>query len=278
MYRYIIYFLIPMFILLNVVYSEDIYVRLIPEEVVSEGNIIKFNISIENIPKVGDIKYYDGTEDGGCKGVDIYINYSPDYLKPYGFNWSDICKNEKIKSYEFKNGTFVLSILFNKPIEENFYIGEIMFIPTKKGETYVNISGVISSALGIKYDGIQDYYDYYTKTFKKYPKTKFFGAKVIIKEINETNLTNTSLKLSETIEEKNFENIKSTSTSNIINRIYINPQVRKPEVIVKEINITEYRPIVKIIVNKKNDYDISNLFFGIILGIIFGFIFSKFKK
>ncbi|ADG14057.1 conserved hypothetical protein [Methanocaldococcus infernus ME] len=253
--------------------KEEIYVKLVPKEVISNGEIVKLNITIENIPKIGEIKYdnYEKTEDGGCGGVEIYINYS-NHLKPYGFNWSNICKKEKLKFYEFKNNTFRLEISFSKPIEEDFCIGEIMFIPVKEGEAQLNISGVVSSALGYKYDGINEYLDYYTKTFKKYPDTKFFGARIIIKKTK--NITNTTMKLKEDIEETKI------SSSTIVNRIYIAPNAKEPKVIVKEINITEYQPIVKIILEKKNNFKFPwfNLLFGMLFGIFFGLIISKFKR
>ncbi|AEF96100.1 hypothetical protein [Methanotorris igneus] len=259
-------------IFLDISYAEDIYVKLVPEKVVSNGEIIKFNITVENIPKIGEIKdEYNGMEDGGCRGVSICINYS-DYLKPYGFNWSDICKKEKLKSYEFKDGVFNAKVVFDKPIEEDFCIGEVMFIPIKEGEVQLNLSGSVSSTLGYKYDGVNEYYDYYTKTFKKYPNTKFLGANITIKSAG--NVTNTTMKLKEDVEE-----YESSSSSTIINRIYITPNIKEPEVIVKEINLTEYQPIVNVVVEKKGSFKFLgfNLLSGILAGILFGFILSKFR-
>ncbi|XRP96552.1 hypothetical protein ACO3UB_06275 [Methanocaldococcus sp. 16A] len=258
-------------IFLDICYAEDVYVKLIPEEVISNGEIIKFNITIENLPKIGDL-YHDNSEDGGCRGVDIYINYPPEYLKPYGFNWSEICKNEKLKFYEFKDGAFNLSISFNNPIEEDFCIGEIMFIPIKEGETQLNLSGSVSSALGYRYGSGESYFDKSTNTFKEYPNIKFFGAKVIIKGIG--NVTNTTtMKLKEDVEDV------ETSSSTIVNRIYITPKVKEPEVIVKEINITEYHPVVNVVVEKKSSFKFLgfNLLSGVLAGILFGFILSRFK-
>ncbi|AIJ05239.1 hypothetical protein JH146_0389 [Methanocaldococcus bathoardescens] len=272
MNRYFLVLLILIFIFLDISYAEDVYVKLIPEEVVSNGEIIKFNITVENIPKIGDIKDEDylKIEDGGCRGVGIIINYS-DHLKPYGFNWSDICKKEKLKSYEFKDGTFRLEISFDNPIEEDFCIGEIMFIPVKEGETQLNLSGSVSSALGYKYDGVNEYFDYYTKTYKKYPNTKFFGAKVVIKGIN---ATNTTMKLKEDVGD-----IETSSSSTIVNRIYVTPNVKEPEVVIKEINITEYQPVVNVVIEKKSSFKFLgfNLLSGILAGVLFGLIMSRFK-
>ncbi|WP_456372788.1 hypothetical protein [Methanocaldococcus sp.] len=274
---FLILFLFFVFIL-NISYGDSVYVKLVPNEVVTNGSIVKFNITVENIPKIGDIKYSDGEEDGGCRGVQININYSPDYLKPYGFNWSSLCNKEgMLKYYDFKNGTFSLKIVFKKPIEEDFCIGEIMFVPIKEGETQLNISGVVSSALGYAYNGIQTYEEYQTLQLKRYPTTEFFGAKVIIKGVkNISNISTQNLKE----ESESLGTISSYST--IINRIYITPNINKPEVIVKEINVTEYQPVVKIIVEKKIDFnnietDILYLVSGVLIGVIFGFILMKFK-
>ncbi len=273
---FLIFFLFFVFILNNC-YGNNVYVKLVPNEVVTNGSIVKFNITVENIPKIGDIKYSDREEDGGCRGVSIYINYSPDYLKPYGFNWSSLCNKEgMLKYYDFKNGTFSLKIVFKKPIEEDFSIGEIMFVPIKEGETQLNISGVVSSALGYAYNGIQTYEEYNTLQWKKYPITEFFGAKVIIKGVkNISNISSQNLK-------EESESLGTTSPSTIINRIYITPNVNEPEVIVKEINVTEYQPVVKIIVEKKIDFnnietDILYLVSGVLIGVIFGFILTRFK-
>ncbi|XRO75124.1 hypothetical protein ACO3TA_07015 [Methanocaldococcus sp. 28A] len=277
MSKYLVFSLLAFIFLLNISYGDNIYVKLVPNEVITNGSIIKFNITVENIPKVGDIKYSDGEEDGGCRGVQININYSPDYLKPYGFNWSSLCNKEgMLKSYDFKNGTFSLKIVFKNPIEEDFSIGEIMFVPIKEGETQLNISGSISSALGYAYNGINSYEEYQTLQWKKYPSTEFFGAKVIIKGIG--SLTNISI---QNLKEEDVS-LGTTSPSTIVNRIYITPNVNGPEVIVKEINVTEYQPVVKIIVEKKVnsnniETDILYLVFGVIVGVIFGFILTRFK-
>ncbi|WP_292460627.1 hypothetical protein [Methanothermococcus sp.] len=264
---------------------DDVVVKLTPNDLESNGNLINFNITVENIPPKGSLgvpsSYTDPEiKDGGCQGVDIYINYSKDYLSPIGFNWSNICKDNKIKEYKFKDGVFYLSIMFDKPIYNNVInLGTITFNPLKKGETTLNVSGKVSSEWGIKYDSKNLYYRNYgekSQYREPYPDTKFYGATVNIKEIgNYTGSTNLNGELNENIVSS------SSSSSTIINKINIITNQSTPKVIVKKINVSEEKPNITVIINTdgKNSLDynlLASVFIGSILsGIIFGLLFRR---
>ncbi|WP_052326903.1 hypothetical protein [Methanocaldococcus villosus] len=196
--------------------------------------------------------------------VDLYINYSPEFLDPVTFNWSDICKNQKIKEFKFNNGSFYLSILFDNPIYEDFILGTLTFVPKKVGITYINISGVVSSKEGLKYDG-------YNYNGVKYPKTLFYGSEIIIKKsINYSG----EKKLNESI-----TNIYQTS-SNIINvNVNITANQKSPKIIIKEINISETKPNITIFIKEEDNLDIKLLFCvflgSILSGVVFGIIIKN---
>jgi hypothetical protein len=264
---------------------DDIVVRLTPDNIETSGDLVNFNITVENIPpkeSLGVPSSYTDPEikDGGCQGVDIYINYSKDYLSPIGFNWSDKCKDVKIKEYKFEDGIFYLSIMFNEIIYDNTVnLGTITFNPIKKGETTLNVSGKVSSEWGIKYDEDNKYWRNYGETsqYKEpYPDTKFYGATVNIKEIgNYTGSTSLSGELNENAISS------SPSSSTIINKVNVIANQNAPEIVVKEINISEEKPNITIIINTdgKNGLDYNlliSIFVGSILsGITFGLLFRR---
>lgn len=139
-FKHILLFTLFFSIFLNDNYASDIVVvKLNPDYVKTHGDPVYFNISLENIPPRESLgmptSSNDPTiKDGGCGGVDIYINYSNEYLGPIGFNWSDEFKDVKVKEYKFENGTFYLSILFENPQEGNICLGTLTFSPIKKVE------------------------------------------------------------------------------------------------------------------------------------------------
>ncbi|AEH07207.1 hypothetical protein [Methanothermococcus okinawensis] len=261
----------------------DVVIKLTPDNIETDGNLVKFNITVENIPpkeSLGMPSGYDDSKikDGGCQGVDICINYSNDYLSPIGFNWSDKYKDVKIKEYHFENGTFFLSIMFDEPIyDSSINLGTIVFNPIKKGKTNLNVSGKVSSEYGIKYDSHNQYYiDYGGKSGSKvpYPDTKFYGATVNIKKTgNYTGSTNLNGELN--------ENTVSSSSSTTINKINIITNQSMPEIIVKEVNISEEKPNITVIINSDGKSSLNynlliSIFIGSILsGIIFGLIFRR---
>ena len=139
-FKYILLFTLFFSIFLSDNYALDnVVVKLNPDYTKAYGDPVYFNISLENIPpreSLGMPSLYTDPEikDGGCGGVDIYVNYSEDYLKPIGFNWGDEFKDVKLKEYGFENGTFYLRILFENPQEVNICLGNLTFSPIKKVE------------------------------------------------------------------------------------------------------------------------------------------------
>ncbi|WP_421077528.1 hypothetical protein Mjas_07395 [Methanothermococcus sp. Ax23] len=264
---------------------DDIIVKLTPDNIETNGDLVNFNITVENIPpkeSLGMPSSYSDSEikDGGCQGVDICINYSKDYLSPIGFNWSDKCKDVKIKEYKFEDGIFYLSIMFDEIIYDNtINLGTITFNPIKKGETNLNVSGKVSSEWGVKYDSDNMYWRNYGETsqYKEpYPNTKFYGATVNIKEIgNYTGSANLNGELNDNIVSS------SSSSSTIINNVNVITNQSVPEIIVKEINISEEKPNITVIINTdgKNglDYNLLASIFvgGIFSGITFGLLFRR---
>ncbi len=268
---------------------DNIVVKLTPEYIESNGNLINFNITIENIPpkeSLGTPKAYSDSNinDGGCQGVDIYINYSEDYLSPVGFNWSEICQESKIKEYKFENGVFYLSIMFNNIYDDNILnIGTITFNPIKSGETNLNLTGKVSSEWGIKYFNSNKYYINYglpSQYSEPYPNTLFYGATVNIKEVGNYS-GNVSLNDELKEDDNLLTNSPQTQLTTIINKVNVTVSQKTPEVIVKEINISENEPNITVIVNTENktniDYSLllSVFISSIICGSLFGLIYRR---
>ncbi len=269
---------------------DNLILKLEPKKVITNGTPIYFNITLTNIPPKGSLKVPDsykdnaGEADGGCSGIDLYINYSSKYLKPSGFNWSEVCNDADIKEYSFKEGQFKLSITLNDAYYgDTLSIGKISFVPTREGNATLNISGVVSSGNGVKYDGINEYRIGKSYNYAKYPKVVFKGAEVIITKGN--NNINISL---EELNKKGSLNSSSnydTNTNsikviaNVINNINISVNKKSPKIIIKEINSTEYEPNISVTVNIKNDGKLDygfivSLFVGsLISGALFGFMF-----
>ncbi len=262
---------------------DDVVVKLIPNNIETDGDLVSFNITIENIPPKESLgipltSTNSEEKDGGCQGADIYINYSEDYLAPIGFNWSDKCKDSKIKKYKFENGVFYLSIMLDNAIYDNtLTLGTITFNPIKKGKTTLNITGVVSSECGIRYDDDNEYYvNYGTPSLhtEQYPDTKFYGATVIIKKAGKNT---SSANLNEELDESTVLS-SSSSSSTIINNITVIANQNIPKVIVKEVNISETEPNITLIINttEKNGFDytllvsifIGSIFSGIVFGIL----------
>jgi len=277
----------------------NVVVKLKPEYVKTYGEPVYFNICIENIPpreSLGVPTSFSDPEikDGGCGGVEIYVNYSTEYLKPSGFNWSDEFKDVKIKEYKFENGIFFLKILFSNNIQEgNICLGVLAFSPIKKGKAILNISGIVSSEYGITYSSKNRYYVDYGKRSQRieyYPDTEFYGSTVIIEEKGE--YTNYSTNLEKVVNEsdiiqniddkKYIESSKSIEKAidkiinNITNNITIITNQEIPKVIVKEINLSEERPNITVIVNISETFDYKLLIhifiYSLLSGVLFGII------
>ena len=279
-----IYFFVFLLISLTATYALDsVVVKLDPNYVETYGEPVYFKIYVENIPPRGSLGvpdlYNDASKiDGGCGGVDITVNYSPEYLKPLEFNWSEEFKDIKLKEYRFENGTFYLSILFsNSPKEGNIYLGTLAFIPIKEGETTLNISGVVSSEHGIKYSSKNRYYIDYGKASQRiayYPDTKFQGATVVIKGVS--NYTNYSTRLEGTFNESDVldehSEFKGKILCKIINNITVTPNFNTPEVVVKEVDIVEKSPNITLVINTSVDYRLLIFTFlgSLISGVLFG--------
>ena len=249
-----------LFSIFNLVSCEDVILKLEPEKVETEGELVKINITVENIPPEDSLKK-DDKPDGGLGGLDIYINYSPEYLEAVRFDWSELCKEEDVKSYEFKDGEFFLTIMFSEGVtDEKVTIGTLVFNPKKTGEikVFFENKSVVSSIQGKKYDG-----------FESYPKTTFKGCKVIIKGVGEGNVTK---KLKEEYEE-------AEKASKIINKITVVTNQTPPKVIVYEINVSEIEPNIS--VNLKIDYegiDVKLLCVMFIVSLVGGIIFGYLGK
>jgi len=281
-------FFVLLLISLTATYALDsVVVKLNPDYVETYGEPVYFNVCVENIPPRGSLGMPDlygdpSMIDGGCEGVDITVNYCPEYLKPLGFNWSEEFKDIKMKEYKFENGTFFLTISFfkNNPQEGNIILGTLSFGPIKKGKTTLNISGVVSSELGVKYSSKSRYYIDYGKSSQRiayYPDTKFQGAVVVIKEVN--NYTNYSSKLEETINERDILEEESSTYGgrvifNIINNITVHPNLDAPKVIVKEINISGGKPNITVIINTSESLDYKMLIFTFICSLLSGALFG----
>ncbi|EHP84864.1 hypothetical protein [Methanotorris formicicus] len=248
----------------NCVCSEDlqnVILKLEPEKVETTGDLIKINITVENIPPKDSLesRLNDNKSDGGLGGLDIYINYSPEYLESVGFDWSDFCKNEKIKSFEFKGGEFYLSIMFGEDVfEDKVTIGTLTFNPKKEGNLSIIFENKskVSSTQGYKYDGLGNY-----------PNTTFKGCDIVIKGVGTGNFT------------KNLKGELDVSggTTKIINEINVITNQKAPKVIVEELNVSEIKPNVSVVLNvdyNDVDFKLFSLIFivSLIGGVMFGFL------
>ena len=288
--RCILYVSILFLFLAHIYALDNIVVKLVPNKVKTYGEPIYFNISIENIPPRGSLGMPDlyndpSTKDGGCGGVDIYLNYSPEYLRPLGFNWSEEVKDIiYLKMYKFENGTFILRVLFNKenPPEGNMCLGTLSFVPVKKGTTTLNLSGTVSSEYGIVYCNKSRYYVNYgtpSQRIEFYPNTEFYGATVIIEEVG--NYTNYSTKLEETFNEsdiisKEISKYSGNIVCKVVNNITVVANPDNPRVIVKEVKITESPNITLMI--KTPEIDFRLLIYTFICSLLSGVLFGVFIK
>jgi hypothetical protein len=278
----------------------EVVLKLSPEKVETNGELVKINITVENIPPKDSLKSNDISNsqdylpDGGLGGVQVYLNYSPEYLEAVGFNWSDACKDDKLKEYEFKDGKFWLNINFDEPIFDNsFVVGTLIFNPKKNGITHVDFLNVINSTDKNKLDvddnnrsclssKVGRVYDHHGENIniisngKKisddfiYPDTLFKGCTVIIKGIGKENITK-NLK-------DEFKETASTGASTIINNVNVIATQKNPKIIVKKLNVSEIEPNVSVVLNvnydKSMDYKLLGILFIIssICGVIFGFL------
>jgi hypothetical protein len=270
----------------------DVILKLEPEKVETKGELIKINITVENIPPKDSLEAWCSSYsinemggnsymlDGGLGGVQIYLNYSTEYLEPIGFNWSDLCKSCKSKEYEFKDGRFSLNIQFDEDIfKDRVVIGTLIFNPKKEGKTYINFLNkylkgrdviyktALSSAEGRWYDGHYENYDKNSKWYRfYYPNTTFKGCEVIIKGIGKENITKN---LKEELE------IGSGGITKIINKVNIVANQKTPKVIVKEINVSEIEPNISIVLNVEHDgIDFKLLGMLFVVSLIGGAIFG----
>jgi hypothetical protein len=278
--------------------GEDVILKLEPEKIETEGELVKANITVENIPPKDSLKAWDHgysdyghTDsyllDGGLGGVQIYLNYSPEYLDAVGFNWSDLCKNAKSKEYEFKDGKFSLNIQFDEEVfEDRVVVGTLIFNPKKEGNTQLDFLNknlndtsvedvtALTSAEGRRYNGHEEFVCIQVNGKKVqdhfvYPNTVFKGCEVIIKGTGEENVSK-NLK-------DEFE-VSSGGATNIINKVNVITNQKTPKVIVEEINVSEIEPNVSVVLNVDYDEGIDFKLLGMIFvvsligGAMFGFL------
>ena len=264
-------FIILSFILFFTIVSpsyaqDDVILKFEPEEIETSGDIIKLNISVENIPPKDSIKtsksISENNLDGRIQGIQIYFEYPEEYTEPIGFNWSDDCKDEQIKSYEFENGKFTLDIMFDEPkYNDKLIIGTLLFNPKKEGKLTLNFSTnkeeekytTISSEHGMEYNGnrvsddTEKGVEYYY-----YPNSIFKSCEITINGIGSENI---SKKLSE---DTSGEISSFTSGApKIINEINIYTNNSEPTVLVKNVNISEIEPNVSVVLNVNNNRSID---------------------
>ncbi|ABR54044.1 hypothetical protein Mevan_0133 [Methanococcus vannielii SB] len=260
---------------------DNLILKIDPNTIETNGELLYFNISVENIPQKGGI--YSGMDgstvideelDGGLGALDVHIDFSTENLQPIEFNWSENCKNEKWKEFKFENGNFYLSITFDETrYEDSVFIGTIVFSPKKESNTELSLSGTTSSDLGYGYSKISRIANTKTGTTRLiYPDTEFKGSEIIINGVKEYG---GSTKLEDTFDDSK---IASSSGSNVVYNIQVIPNQKEPEIIIKEVYIEEISPNITIIVKNNgsiNPFLLLSIFFGsIISGAVFGSIFK----
>jgi hypothetical protein len=259
--------------------SDNLILKLTPEETKTDGELLYFNITVENIPPENSLdEGYDGSnlaeyeKDGGCAAVDVFINYSTDILGPVEFNWSETCMEMDWKEYQFEDGEFYLSITFDETLyDDSIFIGTVVFNPIAESTTELELSGCLASNLGSQYNGgkrTADTDDERT-TRVEYPETEFYGSEIKVNGVGSYE-GSTSL-------EGTFEETPEVTGSNVVYNINVVPNQQEPEVIVKKVDVEEISPNITVIV--QNDGGINpvlliSIFLGSILsGAVFGSVF-----
>lgn len=144
---------------------------------------------------------------------------------------------------------------------------------------------MVSSEWGVVYSSKSRYYIDYGKEsqrFGYYPDTEYYGATVVIE--GEGNYTNYSTKLEETLNESDIlgEEYRGSSGhicnvfNKIVNNITITSNQDIPKVTVKEINLSEGKPNITIIINTSEVLDyrlfIYTFLGSLLSGVLFGLI------
>lgn len=281
MKKYILFSIFLMFLVFSENFASDnIILKLNPEDAETDGELMYFNISVENIPPENSLnegtdgsKLADDEKDGGCGAVDVFINYSEDILEPVGFNWSEDCMDMDWKEYIFEDGKFYLSITFDETIyDDSIFLGTVVFNPIKKSETELDLSGCVGSNLGIQYNGGKRTADTDDErsTRVEYPETEFYGSEI---DITGVGSYDGSTNLAGTFEETSA----AVSGANVVYNINVIPNQKEPDIIVKEIDIEEVSPNITVIVQNDgglNPVLLVSIFLGSILsGVVFGSIF-----
>ncbi|MBA2840964.1 hypothetical protein HNP87_001496 [Methanococcus maripaludis] len=280
MNKYIFFSIFLMFLIFSENFASDnLILKLTPEESETDGELLYFNVSVENIPPENGLdEGYDGSnladyeKDGGCAAVDVSINYSIDVLEPIEFNWSETCIEMDWKEYWFEDGEFYLSITFDETIyDDSILIGTVVFNPIAESETELELSGCLASNLGTQYNGgkrTADTDDERT-TRVEYPETEFYGSEI---EINGIGSYDGSTTL-----EGTFEETSVVSGSNVVYNINVVPNQNEPEVIIKEVEVEEISPNITVIVQNDggiNPFLLVSIFLvSILSGAVFGSVF-----
>ncbi|AEK19700.1 hypothetical protein [Methanococcus maripaludis] len=280
MNKYIFFSIFLMFLMFSENFASDnLILKLTPEETKTDGELLYFNITVENIPPENSLdEGYDGSnlaeyeKDGGCAAVDVFINYSTDILGPVEFNWSETCMEMDWKEYQFEDGEFYLSITFDETLyDDSLLIGTVVFNPIAESATELELSGCLASNLGSQYNGgkrTADTDDERT-TRVEYPETEFYGSEIKVNGVGSYE-GSTSL-------EGTFEETPEVTGSNVVYNINVVPNQQEPEVIVKKVDVEEISPNITVIV--QNDGGINpvlliSIFLGSILsGAVFGSVF-----
>ncbi|MBA2853518.1 hypothetical protein HNP89_001494 [Methanococcus maripaludis] len=280
MNKYIFFSIFLMFLMFSENFaSDDLILKLTPEETKTDGELLYFNITVENIPPENSLdEGNDGSnlaeyeKDGGCAAVDVFINYSTDILEPIEFNWSETCIDMDWKEYQFEDGEFYLSITFDETVyDDQVLIGTVVFNPIAESATELELSGCLASNLGSQYNEgkrTADTDDERT-TRVEYPETEFYGSEIDVNGVGSYE-GSTSL-------EGTFEETPEVTGSNVVYNINVIPNQQEPEVIVKKVDVEEISPNITVIV--QNDGGINpvlliSIFLGSILsGAVFGSVF-----
>ncbi|MBP2144132.1 hypothetical protein J2127_001302 [Methanococcus voltae] len=242
------------------------------DELEYDGNNIVLDVVIENIPNNFGYSERSDDKDGGCKGVDLLMNYSTEYLKPVSFNWSEDFKDTKLKRYEMKDGKLDLSISFEDLVTKDFIMGTITYTPIKKGETELTMGGDITSNYGQSYNGNNPYYKDIEKLeiSGRYPSITYYDLKLDIKkESNYTGETKTTEKTDD-----DTANMGGSDPSNLNIRV----NQGQPVIHVKEINVSQIEPKISVNLDTETVFDVKLVVLAIVIGLISGVAFGLFSR
>ncbi|MCS3901353.1 hypothetical protein [Methanococcus voltae] len=242
------------------------------EELEYDGTNIVLDVVVENIPTNLGYSERSDEKDGGCKGLDVLMNYSEEYLKPVSFNWSEDFKDTKLKRYKMEDGKLDLSISFEDVVEKDFILGTIIYTPIKAGETELTMGGDITSNYGLSYNGNNPYYKDIEKVeiAGRYPSINYYDLKLDIKkEANYTGETKTTEKVDE-----------SSQNTDMADSSSLNIRVNQGETVVhvQEINVSQIEPKISVNVDTETVFDIKLVFLAIGMGLISGVAFGLFSR